>query len=202
MLSPQIAPPIVASPAKRIQPLTGDPDSGDVPGPRIGRGPGLPRTQAAPDHRPDQPSHGNPSRRRQTLPAYLDQAWLRHHGRGALYSPLPKVLTLGHAYLSSTPPGRFCPAVPGPHERATARSLHNMATLEGDDILYIARSATTQRLDFGRSVGRRSVCQPIALRWAGFSLAALDDASLRDYLDHADLQAGRPAAPCTPRGVA
>jgi IclR family pca regulon transcriptional regulator len=83
---------------------------------------------------------------------------------GRTYSLLPKVLTLGHAYLSSTP----LAVSAQPYLDRMSEQLHeacNMATLEGDDILYIARSATTQRLiSVDLSVGGR--CRPIAPRWA------------------------------------
>jgi IclR family pca regulon transcriptional regulator len=64
----------------------------------------------------------------------------------------------------------------------------NMATLEGDDILYIARSATTQRLiSVDLSVGGRLPAYCTSM--GRILLAALDDTSLREYLDHAEFQA-------------
>jgi IclR family pca regulon transcriptional regulator len=63
-----------------------------------------------------------------------------------------------------------------------------MATLEGDDILYIARSATTQRLiSVDLSVGGRLPAYCTSM--GRILLAALDDTSLREYLDHAELVA-------------
>ena len=62
-----------------------------------------------------------------------------------------------------------------------------MATLEGDDILYIARSATTQRLiSVDLSVGGRLPAYCTSM--GRILLAALDDATLHDYLEHVDLQ--------------
>ncbi|NDH44064.1 MAG: type II secretion system protein GspH, partial [Betaproteobacteria bacterium] len=56
--------------------------------------------------------------------------------------------------------------------------------IEGDDILYIARSATTQRLiSVDLSVGGRLPAYCTSM--GRILLAALDDASLQDYLDHA-----------------
>ena len=64
----------------------------------------------------------------------------------------------------------------------------NMATLEGDDILYIARSATTQRLiSVDLSVGGRLPAYCTSM--GRILLAALDDTSLGEYLDHAELVA-------------
>nr|GFD19694.1 hypothetical protein [Tanacetum cinerariifolium] len=73
---------------------------------------------------------------------------------------------------------------------ARGLALHeacNMATLEGDDILYIARSATTQRLiSVDLAVGGRLPAYCTSM--GRILLAALDDVSLQEYLDHVDLQ--------------
>lgn len=99
---------------------------------------------------------------------------------------LPKVLTLGHAYLSSTPMA----VTAQPILDRLSEQLHeacSMATLEGDEILYIARSATPQRLiSVDLSVGSRLPAYCTSM--GRILLAALDDAALDDYLGHADLQ--------------
>jgi IclR family pca regulon transcriptional regulator len=78
-----------------------------------------------------------------------------------------------------------------PYLDRMSEQLHeacNMATLEGDDILYIARSATTQRLiSVDLSVGGRLPAYCTSM--GRILLAALDDTSLGEYLDHAELQA-------------
>lgn len=62
-----------------------------------------------------------------------------------------------------------------------------MATLEGNDILYIARSATTQRLiSVDLSVGGRLPAYCTSM--GRILLAALDDVSLQDYLAQVELQ--------------
>jgi IclR family pca regulon transcriptional regulator len=62
-----------------------------------------------------------------------------------------------------------------------------MATLEGDDILYIARSATTQRLiSVDLSVGGRLPAYCTSM--GRILLSALDDATLQDYLQNVELQ--------------
>jgi IclR family pca regulon transcriptional regulator len=64
---------------------------------------------------------------------------------GRSYALRPRILALGHAYLSSTP---LVYAVQPLLDQITS-SLHessSMAVLESDDILYIARSSTTTRL--------------------------------------------------------
>ena len=109
------------------------------------------------------------------------------------------VLTLGHAYLSSTP----LAVSAQPYLDRMSEQLHeacNMATLEGDDILYIARSATTQRLiSVDLSVGGRLPAYCTSM--GRILLAALDDASLQDYLDHADLQTKTSRTLTTPEAL-
>jgi len=64
---------------------------------------------------------------------------------GRAYALRPRILALGHAYLSSTP---LAIAVQPLLDQITS-DLHessSMAVLEGDDILYIARSSTTMRV--------------------------------------------------------
>jgi IclR family pca regulon transcriptional regulator len=64
---------------------------------------------------------------------------------GRAYALRPRILALGHAYLSSTP---IAIAVQPLLDQITS-DLHessSMAVLEGDDILYIARSSTTMRV--------------------------------------------------------
>lgn len=62
-----------------------------------------------------------------------------------------------------------------------------MATLEGDEVLYVARSATPQRLiSVDLSVGSRLPAYCTSM--GRILLAALDDAALDDYLEHANLQ--------------
>ncbi|MFW9266579.1 pca regulon transcriptional regulator PcaR [Pseudomonas sp. D2-30] len=181
-----VAPPIVASPAKRIQAMTGDPDF------MTSLARGLAVVQAFQERKRHltiaQISHRTEIPRaavRRCLYTLIKLGYATTDGR--TYSLLPKVLTLGHAYLSSTP----LAVSAQPYLDRMSEQLHeacNMATLEGDDILYIARSATTQRLiSVDLSVGGRLPAYCTSM--GRILLAALDDASLRDYLDHADLQA-------------
>ena len=139
-----VAPPIVASPAKRIQAFTGDPDF------MASLARGLAVVQAFQERKRHltiaQISHRTEIPRaavRRCLYTLIKLGYATTDGR--TYSLLPKVLTLGHAYLSSTP----LAVSAQPYLDRMSEQLHeacNMATLEGEDILYIARSATTQRL--------------------------------------------------------
>ncbi|ALI02729.1 DNA-binding transcriptional regulator KdgR [Pseudomonas sp. FW306-02-F02-AA] len=181
-----VAPPIVASPAKRIQAFTGDPDF------MTSLARGLAVVQAFQERKRHltiaQISHRTEIPRaavRRCLHTLIKLGYATTDGR--TYSLLPKVLTLGHAYLSSTP----LAVSAQPYLDRMSEQLHeacNMATLEGDDILYIARSATTQRLiSVDLSVGGRLPAYCTSM--GRILLAALDDASLHDYLEHAELQA-------------
>jgi len=106
---------------------------------------------------------------------------------GRTYSLLPKVLTLGHAYLSSTP----LAVSAQPFLDRLSEQLHeacNLATLEGEQVLYITRSAIPQRLiSVDLSVGSRLPAYCTSM--GRILLAALDDDQLQDYLAHAELQA-------------
>src|SRR5687767_5530313 len=62
---------------------------------------------------------------------------------GRHFALQPRLLTLGHAYLSSTP----LVAVVQPHLDRVSVAVDeacSLATLEGDDILYLARSVTSR----------------------------------------------------------
>ncbi|MBV6750458.1 MULTISPECIES: pca regulon transcriptional regulator PcaR [Pseudomonas] len=181
-----VAPPIVASPAKRIQAFTGDPDF------MTSLARGLAVVQAFQERKRHltiaQISHRTEIPRaavRRCLHTLIKLGYATTDGR--TYSLLPKVLTLGHAYLSSTP----LAVSAQPYLDRMSEQLHeacNMATLEGDDILYIARSATTRRLiSVDLSVGGRLPAYCTSM--GRILLAALDDASLHEYLEHADLHA-------------
>ena len=181
-----VAPPIVASPAKRIQAFTGDPDF------MASLARGLAVVQAFQERKRHltiaQISHRTEIPRaavRRCLYTLIQLGYATTDGR--TYSLLPKVLTLGHAYLSSTP----LAVSAQPYLDRMSEQLHeacNMATLEGEDILYIARSATTQRLiSVDLSVGGRLPAYCTSM--GRILLAALDDVTLHEYLAHTEFQA-------------
>lgn len=183
--SPSMAPPIVASPAKRIEALTGDPNFMTS----LARGLAVIHafqerkrhlTIAQISHRTEIPRAAV----RRCLHTLMKLGYVTADGR--TYSLLPKVLTLGHAYLSSTP----LAVTAQPILDRLSEQLHeacSMATLEGDEVLYVARSATPQRLiSVDLSVGSRLPAYCTSM--GRILLAALDDAALDEYLDRADLQ--------------
>jgi IclR family transcriptional regulator, pca regulon regulatory protein len=70
------------------------------------------------------------------------------------YRLMPKVLSLGYAYLSASPVARVAQPV---LEEVSTR-LHessSMTVLDGDEIVYVARAATQRIISVGLSVGSR-----------------------------------------------
>jgi IclR family pca regulon transcriptional regulator len=180
-----LAPPPYVSPAKRIEEFAGDPNFMTS----LARGLAVINafqerkrhlTIAQISHRTEIPRAAV----RRCLHTLMKLGYVTTDGR--TYSLLPKVLTLGHAYLSSTP----LAVTAQPILDRLSDQLHeacSMATLEGDEILYIARSATPNRLiSVDLSVGSRLPAYCTSM--GRILLAALDDAALDDYLEHADLQ--------------
>jgi IclR family pca regulon transcriptional regulator len=181
-----LVPPVYVSPAKRIADLSGDPNFMTS----LARGLAVINafqerkrhlTIAQISHRTEIPRAAV----RRCLYTLMKLGYATSEGH--TYSLLPKVLTLGHAYLSSTP----LAVSAQPYLDRISEQLHeacNLATLEGEQVLYIARSAIPQRLiSVDLSVGSRLPAYCTSM--GRILLAALDDDSLHDYLNHADLQA-------------
>ena len=105
-------------------------------------------------------------------------------GRNGLYELTPAVLTLGHAYLGSLVLSRVAQPV---LERVSA-TLHessSLAVLDGEDVVYVARSATRRILSIALSVGSRL---PAACTSMGRVLIAFsDEATQKSYLSHVKL---------------
>ena len=179
------APAIIASPARRIDALTGDPNFMTS----LARGLAVIHafqerkrhlTIAQISHRTEIPRASV----RRCLHTLMKLGYVTTDGR--TYSLLPKVLTLGHAYLSSTPLAVTAQPI---LDRLSDRlnEACSMATLEGDEILYVARSSIPLRLiSIDLSIGSRLPAHCTSM--GQILLAALDDAALEDYLEHADLQ--------------
>ncbi|WP_349571726.1 IclR family transcriptional regulator [Azotobacter salinestris] len=181
---PTLAPPPYISPAKRIEALSGDPNFMTS----LARGLAVigafqerkrHLTIAQISHRTEIPRAAV----RRCLHTLMKLGFATTDGR--TYSLTPKVLTLGHAYLSSTP----LAVSAQPYLDRISEQLHeacNLATLEGEEVLYIARSAIPQRLiSVDLSVGSRLPAYCTSM--GRVLLAALDDVSLQEYLEHADL---------------
>lgn len=100
-------------------------------------------------------------------------------GVNGAYELGPSVLTLGYAYLVSTPAARVAQPI---LERVTER-LHescSLAVLDGDDIVYIARSATQRILSIGLTVSSRLPAYCTSM--GRVLLAALPGPDLTRYL--------------------
>lgn len=91
----------------------------------------------------------------------------------------PQVLTLGHAYLSSTP----LAVSAQPYLDEVSRVLHescSAAILDGDDIVYICRSAETRIISISLLVGTRLPAYCTSM--GQVLLANLPDDALETYL--------------------
>ena len=104
---------------------------------------------------------------------------------GRTYALRPRILALGHAYLSSTP---LVYAVQPLLDQITS-VLHessSLAVLEGDEILYIARSSTTTRL-LSIDLGIGSRLPAYCTSMGRVLLAGLSDAEIDLYLSRVKL---------------
>jgi IclR family transcriptional regulator, pca regulon regulatory protein len=104
-----------------------------------------------------------------------------------LFTLEPKILELGHAYLSST---RLAPAAQPILDRL-CDAVHescSVSTLDGADILYVARSSTNMRLlSVDLRVGSRLPADCTSM--GRVLLASLPGETLREYLAHVKLVA-------------
>jgi IclR family pca regulon transcriptional regulator len=118
---------------------------------------------------------------RRFLLTLVDLGYTRVDGR--LFSLTPRVLELGYAYISSFSLTR----VAEPHmERLVAevRESCSLSVLDGTDIVYIARIPTTRIMTVAINVGTRFPAHATAM--GRVLLAALDDAQIDDYIEHAE----------------
>lgn len=98
----------------------------------------------------------------------------------------PRILSLGHAYLSSTPlPGLLQPALESVSE--LTRESCSASILDGTDIIYVARSATKRIMSVGLNVGSRL---PAYCTSMGRVLLAAEPLERQKFL----LQQSQPAA--------
>lgn len=106
---------------------------------------------------------------------------------GRTFSLLPKILSLGHAYLSATP----LAVSAQPFLDRVSDALHescSLAILDGDDILYLARSATTTRImSVDLKIGSRLPAYCTSM--GRVLLAALPPQDLEAYLARVSLVA-------------
>lgn len=97
----------------------------------------------------------------------------------------PKVLRLGYGYLSSAPWWESAE----PHMRGLSAELQessSLATLDGAEIVYLARVPSPRSVAITLNIGSRLPAYPTSL--GRVLLAALPDDELDDYLAKADLR--------------
>jgi IclR family pca regulon transcriptional regulator len=108
---------------------------------------------------------------------------------GRYFSLSPRILRLGYAYLSSTSlSARVQPFLERISEETGESS--SAAILDGDDIVYIARSATRRIMSIGLGVGSRLPAYCTSLGRA--ILAYQPEESIEAYLQRVRLEARTP----------
>lgn len=101
----------------------------------------------------------------------------------------PRVLRLGYAFLSTMPVAERAQ----PHMRALAdrvRESCSVATLDGGDIVYLARVPASRSMTITLGVGARLPAYPTSM--GRVLLAALDEPALEHYLSTTPLEALTP----------
>ncbi|QHA88919.1 IclR family transcriptional regulator domain-containing protein [Serratia rhizosphaerae] len=115
-----------------------------------------------------------------------------HCPDGRHYRLLPRVLTLGHAYLSSSELAKAAQNSLDYLSKQLNQSC-SVATLDGDNILYIARASVKRIMTI--DLGRGSRPPAYATSMGLVLLSALDEAQLEAYLSRVTLE------PLTPHTV-
>lgn len=106
-----------------------------------------------------------------------DLGYVRTDGR--LFSLTPRVLELGYAYLSSI----TLPEVAQPHLERLVAEVHessSVSVLDGEDVVYVARVATSRIMTVSITVGTRFPAYATSM--GRVLLAGLPDAELERYL--------------------
>jgi IclR family pca regulon transcriptional regulator len=108
---------------------------------------------------------------------------------GPVYRLGSKVLRLGFSFLSSN----SLATLAGPILEEISATLHessSLSTLEGDEIIYLARSATRRVMSVGLSIGSRLPAYCTSM--GRVMLASLAPKDLHAYLKRVELQALTP----------
>ncbi|MEO3886099.1 IclR family transcriptional regulator C-terminal domain-containing protein [Nonomuraea sp. B5E05] len=120
---------------------------------------------------------------RRFLITLTDLGYVRSDGR--LFALTPRVLELGYAYLSSL----SLPEVADPHLERLAAEVHesaSVAVLDGEDVVYVARVATTRIMRMSIGIGTRFPAYCTSM--GRVLLAALPPEQLDAYLRGAELR--------------
>lgn len=124
---------------------------------------------------------------RRFLLTLADLGYVRYDGRR--FALTPRVLELGYAYLSSL----TLPEVAQPHlERLAAevRESSSVSVLDGHDVVYVARVATSRIMRVAINVGTRFPAYATSM--GRILLAGLPEAELARYLEGVELEAYTP----------
>ncbi|KQY43631.1 MULTISPECIES: IclR family transcriptional regulator domain-containing protein [Rhizobium/Agrobacterium group] len=114
---------------------------------------------------------------------------------GKFFALTPKVLRLGHAYLSATP----LPLVIQPYLDQLSEKAGQSASasvLDGTEIVYIARAAQKRVMSINLSPGSRLPAYCASMGRA--LLASLPEAEARSILDRSELKANTPVTKTAP----
>lgn len=115
---------------------------------------------------------------------------------GRNYSLQPKLLGLGHAFLSSTPLVVAAQPFLDRVSEAVNESC-SLATLDGEDILYLARSVSSKIISVTLNVGSRLPAHCTSI--GHVLLASLPEEDFENYLENADLRAFTERTPTAPQ---
>ncbi len=105
---------------------------------------------------------------------------------GRMFELRPQILAIGHAYLTSTPLARSAQPLLDNVSRAVHESC-SMAILDGEDILYVARSSSSQRI-MSIDLGVGSRLPAYCTSMGRVLLAQLPPAELTAYLRRVKLR--------------
>lgn len=114
---------------------------------------------------------------------------------GRNYSLQPKLLGLGHAFLSSTPLVVTAQPFLDRVSEAVNESC-SLATLDDEDILYLARSVSSKIISVTLNVGSRLPAHCTSI--GHVLLASLPEKDLENYLENAELRAFTERTPTSP----
>lgn len=120
---------------------------------------------------------------RRFLLTLVDLGYVRTDGR--LFTLSPRVLELGYAYLSSM----SLPEVAQPHLKRLVAQVHessSVSVLDGDDVVYVARVATSRIMAVSITVGTRFPAYAASM--GRVLLAGLDPEDLEAYLARVELR--------------
>ncbi|GAA4075092.1 IclR family transcriptional regulator [Nonomuraea soli] len=130
---------------------------------------------------------------RRFLLTLVDLGYVRTDGK--LFALTPRVLELGYSYLSSL----SLPEVADPHLERLVAEVHesaSVAVLDGPDVVYVARVATSRIMRVSINIGTRFPAYCTSMGRA--LLAGLDDEALDTYLSGTELRALTPRTITSP----